>query len=500
MSFKLHRFLLLIIVITAYFTYVHANVSKRGAGTLKRVGYYANWAKYTSCKYMRPSQIDFPHLDYVHYAFAGIDPATFKIRTLEKEDEGLMKELNSAKGRTKTLISIGGWSFSQDAKTSKIFPALASNEKNRRVFAASVVEFVNKHGFDGVDLDWEYPTGKDRQNFVELVKAIRAAGPRLIIAAATPGGGDNFGGYDLGAVSRYVDYFNVMTYDYYGAWDKHGTVNLNSPLDQVRGEKNGVWSTKAAIDYYIAQGVPRHKINIGLALYGRSFTLDNPNNAEPGVATWSKPGKPGRCSKSPGIISYADIAEIVRKGAMPKYTENGHAYYVVYDKNQWIGYDEWSSLLLKIQLAAAYQLNGVMIWSVDQDSLEGGPVAGGFAMPGLVRYISDAATHLCAPAGQLPIGAHGAIIYTSCAGNAVQANQCINGQWKAFGCSGKRLAAGADLRLFETKGKPFNALTALASDQPRIQRHDAFVDYSNLFAASYENDNTISDGYYNPVI
>ncbi len=96
----------------------------------------------------------------------------------------------------------------------------------------------------------------------------------------------------------YLDYVSVMTYDYYGAWDN--VTGINAPLygrNYLEEDDDGHWknvvsyddelrlcrlisvSQNHSIHYWLSQGCPANKINLGLALYGRSFTLPNDSNS-----------------------------------------------------------------------------------------------------------------------------------------------------------------------------------------------------------------------------
>ena len=111
-------------------------------------------------------------------------------------------------------------------------------------FAASAIEFMKTYGFDGIDLDWEYPVAggedyniyrpEDTANYVLLVKEIRRQLDALeavdgvekhyLLTIAGPGGDDKIKNFDLDGMEPYLDWFSVMAYDFHGAsWEPNKT-------------------------------------------------------------------------------------------------------------------------------------------------------------------------------------------------------------------------------------------------------------------------------------
>jgi chitinase len=141
-------------------------------------GYYAGWSAYSG---YTPSDIQAGNLTHILYAFANID-SSFKIAIGDSQvDPGNLAELKALKKKypkLKTLISVGGWTWSDK------FSDMASTSARRAAFADSVAAFLKKYGLDGVDLDWEYPVGggesgnsarpADKTNFTLLLQALRS--------------------------------------------------------------------------------------------------------------------------------------------------------------------------------------------------------------------------------------------------------------------------------------------------------------------------------------
>ena len=132
----------------------------------------------------------------------------------------------------KTLVAIGGWEEGS-AKYSK----MAADPKARARFVKNVVAFVKKYQFDGFDVDWEYPAQRegsrpeDVQNFTQLLKELKEAFNEdgLILSAAVGAARSSASlSYNIREISKHLDFINLMTYDFHGAWES--TTGINAPL------------------------------------------------------------------------------------------------------------------------------------------------------------------------------------------------------------------------------------------------------------------------------
>lgn len=123
-------------------------------------------------------------MTHLYFAFATIDPTTFAVGPLNPADPDLYLDFTALKSDTlKTWIAIGGFDFSNpDATTHTTWSDMVSTQANRAAFITSLVGFMDQYGFQGADLDWEYPTAEvrggkpeDTENLIILVKEMRAA-------------------------------------------------------------------------------------------------------------------------------------------------------------------------------------------------------------------------------------------------------------------------------------------------------------------------------------
>ena len=122
------------------------------------VGYYEGWGSRRKCLTFQPSDITPGIYTHLNFAFAGIDPNTFRIVPAQQEDIALYTELTDMKKRDpnlKVFIAIGGWAFNEPwAPTYRTFSDLVGSEVNQRAFFASLISFMTTYNFDGVDIDW----------------------------------------------------------------------------------------------------------------------------------------------------------------------------------------------------------------------------------------------------------------------------------------------------------------------------------------------------------
>ncbi|XP_001663099.2 chitinase-3-like protein 1 [Aedes aegypti] len=349
------------------------------------VCYYGTWATYRNGngKFV-VDNIDPFLCTHLIYAFVGIN-ANGTIRVLDPwldlEDNwglGTMRQFNDLKNsnhKLKTLVAVGGWN-----EGSEKFSTVAESPILRKRFAQDAARFCSYHGFDGLDVDWEYPAQRDgdptvdRENFVLFLADLREefSNRGLLLTAAVAATESSASiSYNIPEVSKYLDFINVMAYDLHGPWESK--TGHNAPLfvglhDNTTNKMQ--LNVKSSISYWLHQGVPARKIMLGVAFYGRSFTLRS--NSEHGVgAPTSGPGQAGQYTYESGFLGYNEICE---KLIVDKWNQNWDADQKVpyaYSGNQWVGFDNDESLSLKCDFVDQYELGGVMLWSIETDDFHG---------------------------------------------------------------------------------------------------------------------------------
>lgn len=365
----------------------------------RSVGYYTSWSAYDRNVFM--SQIDGSLLTHLNFAFANLnldgeivvgDPWVDTEKSFESNASATtgvqghfaqIKQLKKKYPHLKVLISVGGWTWSTN------FSDVANSKNKRAKFAQSAVEFCKKYGFDGVDIDWEFPVeggnnikhiALDKENYTKLLETTRKAfdaeekktNRTYLLTIA---GGPNISftkNTQIKKIMKYVDFINIMAYDYHGSWES--ITNHNAPL--YLNKKDPFSSSKLSIDEtvkaYIKAGAKPEKLNLGLAFYGRAWTnVDSGNQklkglyqsgAVPtgtgfGLGTWEA-----------GVFDYWDLKKnyIGKKGYKRYYDTEAKVPYL-YDGKTFISYDDTDSIKEKLKYIKKQKLGGYMFWEFSGD-------------------------------------------------------------------------------------------------------------------------------------
>jgi chitinase len=359
------------------------------ANNYVRVCYYTNWAQYRPppMKFF-PENLDPFLCTHVIYAFAKLGRDS-TLQMYEWNDDKMyprMMALKQQNADLKVLLAVGGWNHENGA-TSK-FSVMVNSDSKRKAFIDSSVAMLRKWGFDGLDLDWEYPGGRgnspasDKQKFTQLCKELidafdRDAAerqlPRLMLTAAVAAGFKTIdAGYEAAKIAKYLDILNLMAYDLHGNWEKitgHHTAmeddGVNDPEDASRNKL----TVEYAVKHWTSLGFPANKIALGMGTYGRAFKLKSAdvNGLGAPKADWSNPPK-GQYTREAGFLSYYEIC----KWGLTVVKDNVVKSPYGYKGQDWIGFDDQDSLKYKVnKLIKGQGLAGAMFWALDLDDFKG---------------------------------------------------------------------------------------------------------------------------------
>jgi chitinase len=310
----------------------------------------------------------------------------------------------------KTLISLGGASSSE----TQAFSTAASTQAGRQALAAACINMfiagnvgsdwngnITAPGlFDGFDIDWEFPTATDKQNFTLLLAEFRKqlnalsaqTGKQYLLTFDGPAGSQNYTNIDLRQAAGVSDFIMIEGYDYAGTWESmtnHASPLFDSRQDPDYGQRLDIDDTVTA---YLKAGVPAQKSVLGVPLYGRGWSGVSATNhglyqnsmgaslvpMANGVGTCSDltGGTPG-CDPllTPGTATYATLANLKANGYQNYFDWSRIAVWLYNPKTQtFFTWDDPETAALKtayIHLRVPGGLGGASVWAVKDDDVNG---------------------------------------------------------------------------------------------------------------------------------
>ena len=310
-------------------------------------------------------------LTHINYAFVNV-VNNRAVLTNEQTDTVNFRKLKALKVQNpdlKILISLGGWTWSGN------FSDAVRSDTARRAFAASAVDIIRKHSLDGVDIDWEYPgrpgyegnvyRPEDKENFTtmfaELRKELdaleRETGEEKLLTTAVGAFSSFLESTEMGRAERYLDFVNLMTYDYSGRTAGHHTNLFASD------KANSTNSADKAVQEFVAAGVPVEKLVMGIAFYGRKYKL--PDDAAQGLGD----SVVSRLSGG-GFTLLKDSVE--NQQGYKKYRDTRAKAPYIYNKEtqEFITYDDEWSVRNKCNYVKKHGMAGVMFWEYSSDPKE----------------------------------------------------------------------------------------------------------------------------------
>ena len=356
-----------------------------------KMGYFTNWGVYGRNYHVKNivTSGSASKITHINYAFGNVQGGKCtigdsyadydKAYTADQSVDGVadtwdqplrgnfnqLRKLKKAYPNIKILWSFGGWTWSG---------GFGQAVQNPAAFAQSCYDLIEDPRwadvFDGIDVDWEYPNAcglscdtSGPAAFKNMMQAMRAkfGANYLVTAAVTADGsaGGKIDAADYAGAAQYMNWFNVMTYDFFGAWAAQGPTAPHSPLTSYAGIPQAGFNSADAIAKFKAQGVPAKKLLLGIGFYGRGWT--GVTQATPGgTATGPAPG-----TYEQGIEDY----KVLKTSCPSTGTIAGTAYAKC--GSNWWSYDTPATVTSKMGWAKNQGLGGAFFWEFSGDTGNG---------------------------------------------------------------------------------------------------------------------------------
>ncbi len=282
------------------------------------------------------------------------------------------------KGGVKVLICLGG------AGSGPAISAVLTAEK-RGGFIKNLLAFIQTRGYDGLDVDMEPILPADEENFVQFVRALRtamkSANPKWLLtipASGEPGTQPRL----CAALADCFDQINIQTYDLSGKWDGFKTWyngSLYGNGQTLMTDTRAFPSADEKVRLYLAAGVPKAKLGIGIAFYGYVWTgADGPAQSIAGTSTET--------------LAYSAIVDKYTQPSLYHWDKLAHAPYLSIGEaaggaKKFVSFDDARLAREKVLYARSHGLGGVIIWQLGEGYREGQPAG---HKDGLLQVIKKA--------------------------------------------------------------------------------------------------------------
>ncbi|KAG2358104.1 chitinase [Suillus spraguei] len=233
------------------------------------------------------SSVSWGKYNTMYYSFVSATSSADGI-SLDDSHANLLSQFvsNAQSHGVQAHVAVGSW------LGSVWFSSNIATSESRTTFVKTLTDFVHKYKLDGIQFDWEYPGTKDvgcnpisagdTSNYLEFLQELRKdpVGEKLTLSAAvslapfTDASGKPSA--DIPGFAQVFDYITLMNYDVWGPWSK--SVGPNAPMDDTcASPENQQGSAVSAIKAWTAAGMPIDKIVLGVASFGRSYSVSPPD-------------------------------------------------------------------------------------------------------------------------------------------------------------------------------------------------------------------------------
>ncbi|EFQ99450.1 killer toxin alpha/beta [Nannizzia gypsea CBS 118893] len=351
-----------------------------GPSSFINIGYYESWNFDRSCLNMRVKSIEdtFTHL---HWGFGLISPSfDISVNDIYKQ-WGAFTSLYDIK----KIVSFGGWGYSTEPATYEILRK-AMNPENVDTFTDNVIKFIKDNNLDGVDFDWEYPGAPDipgippgletdGPNYLAMLRKVRGKLPQgKTLSIAAPASFWYLRPFPIDEMAKELDYIVYMTYDLHGQWDAGNQWSQEGcPGGNCLRSHVNLTETNYALAMITKAGVPANKVVVGIASYGRSFGMLEEGCTSPdcrfGGDRLHSTAKEGRCTRTAGYISNAEINEILitNDNAKTWYDRGSASNIITYNGKEWAAFMNADVKRVRAGYYKRFNFAGVVDWAVDLD-------------------------------------------------------------------------------------------------------------------------------------
>ena len=280
------------------------------------------------------------------------------------------KELNP---NVELGFALGGWTLSDE------FSTAFATQAGRDQFTSDVVDIFKTYDFFSVvDFDWEYPGGggdagnassaNDGANFALVLEQWRSeldalesqTGGNYEVSIATAGGSEKLANLNLAGIDPYVDFYNVMTYDFYGGWE-----NQTGHQAAMTGDANN-YDVTTAVSVFEEAGVALNKVVLGAPAYTRAWG----GVADGGTFGYqqSGTGAAAQGSVEAGVYDYKDIVSDVITGQTNLYWDDNSKAAFAYNGDEWSSIETTATIAGKAAYVQEKDLGGMMFWAISNDA------------------------------------------------------------------------------------------------------------------------------------
>lgn len=341
------------------------------------MGYFTNWGIYEPN--FQPQDIIASTLTHIIYAFSDCNATSgavmltgtyadqekrYPMDTMDEPGNNLygeMKQLYLLKRSNrslKTLLSVGGWTYSQDGHFNFI-----TDPEARTTFIATAITLLEDNGFDGIDIDFEYPASAEQGNgLASLLSELRSALDAhatykgdmtpYLVTAAVGAGPEGYDYLDIPRMNSALSFINLMAYGYAGPWS-----DVSDDQANVYGGTVSGFSTDKTLTHYLEHGASPSKISMGVPLYGRAFTNTT------GIRQPFNGTGPG--SFEEGVWDYRDLPRPGSTVTEDRYNISSYCYDG--STHTLVSYDTPSIVAKKAAYMKKKGLAGAMFWDLSDD-------------------------------------------------------------------------------------------------------------------------------------